>query len=820
MRTKLATVLVIPSLAFMVVAGVQTFSLIGQATVLDEFADEVAVGQQITTLVHDLQTERDRTAGDLAALAANKSTTPQVEADLQQYQEVSDRSAAEFRSAAEPLAGGAAAWRTSYNRATDALDDLGTLRGSVSSGAVSTQTVFDTYTRGIDALLTLLAQPTPGVERPELNEIVVRYVELSRIKEVSSQLRAKLFAAASAGRYGPTDQVELTDLRAQQLAAVADFQAAATDAQLERYDQAARDPKFAAAVAMEQTTIPSGTGGAAVLDPFRWWSLSEDRHDLLREVERDVLGDAVDEASSRSGAQLRTTILVAGAVLFVLVIALLISVAIGRSIARSLRVLRGHALQVAQQELPDALERLRAVNAGVPTIEVSPSAVRSMDEVGEVSEAFVAVHRSAVNLAIEQAAMRRNVNAMFVNLARRSQVLVERQLELLDELEKSEVDPDQLANLFKLDHLAARMRRNDESLLVLAGTEARRRWNEPVALSTVVLAAAAEIEEYTRVRQDAFDQVWVVGHAVGDLVHLLAELLENATHFSPPFVPVHITAQSAPGRSAVIEITDEGLGMTDKAIREANALLAEPPAADVAASERMGHFVVSHLAARHGIRVQLSAGANRGLVATVRLAPALLAPAPPPRELPEPAARPMLTAVAAAVPDSVSRELRLNVAPAVIGAGSLVGAGAGGSTGSSGAGGAAALSAARRTQPTRAEDVLKSAGATASATGSTWWSGEPPTGAEPELGSTPPPATPVTGGVMASGLPARVPMAQLPDQADTPAPPAPQGLPEPDPEAVGSMLARFYGGVRRAEAEDTTDTAARLVAGHVNQEAR
>ncbi|MEH1128181.1 sensor histidine kinase [Micromonospora sp. CPCC 206061] len=811
MRTKLATVLVVPSLAFMVVAGVQTFSLIGQATVLDEFADEVAVGQQITTLVHDLQTERDRTAGDLAGLVADKMTSAQVEADLQQYQEVSDRSASEFRSAADPLANGPAAWRTSYNRATDALDDLGTLRGSVSSGAVSAQTVFDTYTRSIDALLTLLAQPTPGVERPELNEIVVRYVELARIKEISSQLRAKLFAAASAGRYGATDQVELTDLRAQQLAAVADFQVAATDDQLQRYERTARDDKFAAAVAMEQTTTPSSTG-VAVLDPFRWWSISEDRHDLLREVERGVLGDAVDEANSRSGAQLRTTILVAGAVLIVLVSALLISVAIGRSIARSLRVLRRHALHVAQQELPDALERLRAVNVGVPNIEVSQSAVSSMDEVGEVSDAFVAVHRSAVNLAIEQAAMRRNVNAMFVNLARRSQVLVERQLELLDELEKSEVDPDQLANLFKLDHLAARMRRNDESLLVLAGTETRRRWNEPVALSTVVLAAAAEIEEYTRVRQDALDQVWVVGHAVADLVHLLAELLENATHFSPPFVPVHITAQSAPGRSAVIEITDEGLGMTEKSMREANALLAEPPAADVAASERMGHFVVSHLAARHGIRVQLSAAPNRGLVATVRLAPALLAPAPPPRELPEPAARPMLTAVAS-VPNSVSRELRLNVGPATVGAGavSMAGVGAGGS--------AAGLSVARRTQPTRAEDVLKSAGATASATGSTWWSGEPPTGAEPELGSTPPPATPVTGGVLASGLPARVPMAQLPDQAGAPAPSAPQGLPEPDPEAVGSMLARFYGGVRRAEAEET-DTAARLVAGHVNQEAR
>ncbi|MEJ3745901.1 nitrate- and nitrite sensing domain-containing protein [Actinomycetes bacterium KLBMP 9797] len=810
MRTKLATVLVIPSLAFLVVAGVQTTSLISQATVLDAFADQVAVGEPITALVHDLQTERDRTAGDLAAFQAEKASTAQLAADLRQYQEASARSAADFRAAAEPLAGGDAAWRTAYNDATGALDDLAPLRSAVSGGRVDLENLFESYTQAIEALITLLAQPSPGVERPELTETVVRYVDMARVKEISSQIRGRLFAAANSGEYGPTDQVTLADLRAQQLAVIADFNTVATAAQLERYKQAAAQQNFTAAVAMEQSTIPSGTTGAAVLDPSRWWPLSEERHDHLRQVETAVLGDAVDEASSRSTAQLRDTLLVAGAVLIVLVGALLTSIAIGRSIARALRALRRQALDVAQRELPEALERLRAVNAGVPNIEVSPAAVRSMDEVGEVAEAFVAVHRSAVNLAIEQATMRRNVNAMFVNLARRSQVLVERQLELLDQLERDESDPDQLANLFKLDHLAARMRRNDESLLVLAGTESRRRWNEPVPLSTVVLAAAAEIEEYTRIQQDAVDEIFVVGHAVADLVHLLAEVLENATHFSPPATTVHIAAHPAAGQTATIEITDEGIGMSDAALREANAVLAEPPAADVAASERMGLFVVSHLAARHGIRVQLRAGPTRGLVATIWLAPALLATgqsallaAAAPKRLPEPAAQPMLATVAA-VPDSVSRELVLAVGPP--------------------APPPAAPLPPRRVQPTRAEDVLKSAGATASATASTWWSRDAAaagSAAPAELGSPAPPTTPVTGGTLASGLPARVPMAQLPDQVEAPPIPAQRAPVDPDPESVGSMLSRFYGGVRRAEAEDTTDLgggAGDAVA--ANQEAR
>ncbi|HEX8628490.1 MAG TPA: nitrate- and nitrite sensing domain-containing protein, partial [Catenuloplanes sp.] len=623
MRTKLATVLIIPSVAFVVLAGAQTYALAGQSSQLSDFAEEVSVGRQITELVHQLQVERDRSIGELAAqqvLPAGSRNPSALTATMRAHYEGVDAAVSTFRLAAAPLSGGRAAWRVSYGRTDEALGQRSQLRASVAAGAVSPTAVSSGYGAMIDALINLLAQPSPGLERPELTDAVLRYVDLARVKEVSSRLRAKLYQAASAGKYGPTDLVELSDLRAQQLSALAEFRSVATDEQLRSFGEAAQDSRFRAATDLEESTL----SGATVLPAPQWWQASGDRQDLLRSVEVAILDDAVRQADNRSSAQLRQTLLVAGVILTILVVALITSVAIGRSIARSLRSLREHALRVARADLPDTLEQLRSVTAGVPDIEVAPAPVHSLDEVGEVADAFLAVHRSAVKLAVEQAVMRRNVNSMFVNLARRSQVLVERQLELLDELERDQADPDQLENLFKIDHLAARMRRNDESLLVLAGNESNRRWSEPVPLSTVVLAAIAEIEFYPRIQHDTDDDLHVVGHAVADLVHLLAELLENATLFSPPHTVVSLTGRAFNGGVAVLEITDEGLGMTPRALREANHLLSSPPAADVAASERMGLFVVSHLAARQGIRVQLRA-AERGLVATVWLPRTVLA---------------------------------------------------------------------------------------------------------------------------------------------------------------------------------------------------
>ncbi|WP_346121094.1 sensor histidine kinase, partial [Micromonospora coerulea] len=642
MRTKLATVLIIPTVAFLVLAGVQTRGLVGQTTALSEFAQQVGIGRQITAAVDRLQQERDRTAGELAALhrSADGPERDAAISALKPLQTASDQALADLRGAAEPLADADAAWRVAYSEALEAYDQVIYIRAAVPPAVLSSDTILSNYHRAVDALLNLLAEPSPGDDERALTDAVLRYVQLSRVKELSSRIRGQLYAAARAGRYEPDDQVTLTDLRAQQLTALGAFRVAATADQVRRYDQTSVDPAFVSAIRLEERTLPTGVAAPAVLPAPQWWAASDERQELLRQLEGEVLDDAVRRADDASSGQLQDTLLVVGGILAVLLVAVLTSLLIGRSIARSMRLLRSQALRIAQVELPDALDRLRAVDSPVTGIDVAPAVVRSLDEIGELAEAFVAVHRSAVSVAVEQALMRRNVNAMFVNLARRSQVLVERQLELLDDLEREEGDPEQLENLFKLDHLAARMRRNDESLLVLAGTESTRRWNRPVGLGAVLLAASAEIEQYQRVRHAGSADLHVVGHAVGDLVHLFAELLENATAFSRPDTTVAVTAR-AEGLGALVEIADQGLGMSPSALAEANALLAEPPAADVAASERMGLFVISHLGARHRVQVRLQGGQD-GLVAQVRIPAELLAPAPAP-ELDAPASPRMLT---------------------------------------------------------------------------------------------------------------------------------------------------------------------------------
>ncbi|WP_083929535.1 ATP-binding protein [Catelliglobosispora koreensis] len=200
---------------------------------------------------------------------------------------------------------------------------------------------------------------------------------------------------------------------------------------------------------------------------------------------------------------------------------------------------------------------------------------------------------------------RDNINAIVINLARRSQLLVEQQQRLLTEMERQERDPGRLAELFRLDLLAARMRRNDENILVLAGGQARRRVAGGTSLGALVLAASAEIEQYQRIHRDITHDPLIAGNAVGDLTHLLAELFENATAFSAPGSPVRVVSRVDDEGQLLLEITDAGFGLSPAALADANAVLAEPPELGGTTSERMGLVVVSHLSARHQVRVRL-----------------------------------------------------------------------------------------------------------------------------------------------------------------------------------------------------------------------
>jgi PAS domain S-box-containing protein len=236
------------------------------------------------------------------------------------------------------------------------------------------------------------------------------------------------------------------------------------------------------------------------------------------------------------------------------------------------------------------------------------------------------VHGLVLNIrdVTEQAALRQSISDLLHNLARRSQGLVDRQLELIDELERNEVDPDRLDELFRMDHLATRMRRNVENLIVLSGVDQRRRWSESVPLRDVVEAAVAEVEDYSRVQVVGIHDLTLAGQAASDVAHLLAELVENATSFSSPTTRVEVSGGPA-ANGYVLEIEDHGIGMSDAELAEANRRLAAPLAADnIAVSRMMGFHVVGRLAARHGIRVQLRPRWFGGVTTLVLLPAALL----------------------------------------------------------------------------------------------------------------------------------------------------------------------------------------------------
>jgi signal transduction histidine kinase len=323
------------------------------------------------------------------------------------------------------------------------------------------------------------------------------------------------------------------------------------------------------------------------------------------------------------------TVIITGAVgLLGLILSLILTIVLARSINRRLTTLRRQALLLAQEHLPSVVSRLRRGESVDVDAEAAPLRVGS-DEIGQVARAFDAVRQTAIASAVEEARLRKGVNDVFRNLARRNQSLLQRQLTSLDQMERKATDPEVLDDLFKLDHLTTRMRRHAEGLIILSGAPPGRGWSAPVRLIDVIRGAVSEVEDYARVQVATQSRAALSGSAVTDVIHLLAELIENATSLSPPYTQVRVTGEAVMNGFA-IEIEDRGLGLTPERLAELNHRLANPPDVNPANTEQLGLFVVAQLARRHGIQVTLRASPYGGTTAVTLIPRQLIVDDAPP----------------------------------------------------------------------------------------------------------------------------------------------------------------------------------------------
>ena len=321
------------------------------------------------------------------------------------------------------------------------------------------------------------------------------------------------------------------------------------------------------------------------------------------------------QASANSNETYLELLLAGGLGLLAVILSILVSFVIGRGLIRELADLRQSALELANKRLPDVVKRL-ADGQDVDVSAEAPELPASSDEIGQVRQAFAAVQQTAVEAAVGQARLRQGISDIFRNLARRSQSLLHRQLALLDAMERRAREPEELEDLFRIDHLTTRMRRHAESLIILSGDAPARAWRRPVPFVDVLRAAVAEVEDYTRIKVTANTRAAISGPAVADVIHMIAELAENAVVFSPPNTPVLISGDVV-GRGFAVEIEDRGLGLGEERRAELNDLLENPPPFDLSGSDQLGLFVASQLARKHNIRISLRGSPYGGTTAIV-----------------------------------------------------------------------------------------------------------------------------------------------------------------------------------------------------------
>jgi Nitrate and nitrite sensing/HAMP domain len=615
-RSKLIAVLVIPAVAFLVLASFGIGSLVGNAQAFEDGRKLAELGRQVTALVHELQAERD------LSVAFTASADKGVGNALREQQSRTNDAVAAYREAQAPLNDDLGErLQGRFDAVQASLADLALLRESARASSLTGSATAAEYSQIIDQLLDVNAEiAEPGGDE-DLAQSVRAFNDLSRAKEVTSQIRGILYALSFRDDFAFGGFQEFSSLLARQQAAFNQFQSDANNQQRSLFADLVQGQAVLQVDQIQQTTIRTQSG--ADIDGPQWLAASTTNMELLRSVETRLLEDVVGQSGDLSATAQRDALRNALIIAVILGIALLALLLVARSMAQPLQQLRARAIEIARNRLPDAVQRLRTTETGELDVHVEPIGINSRDEIGQVAQAVDDIQEVAVRLATEQAALRRSIGDMFTNLARRSQTLIDRQLELIEDLERNETDADTLGALFRLDHLATRMRRNAEDLIVLSGADPGRHWVQQMTVVDVARAAAAEVEEYQRVELLPLADLEVAGHVAVDVIHLLAELIENATAFSPPNTKVQIAGQAVP-HGYVIEIEDRGLGMSDEELIQANERLANPPEIDFALSRVLGLYVVGRLAQRHGIKVQLRHSWYGGVTALTLLPNSML----------------------------------------------------------------------------------------------------------------------------------------------------------------------------------------------------
>jgi signal transduction histidine kinase len=616
-RRRIVRTLALPVAAVLGLLGVITVIEIDGYRTADSTAKAVTLVLSVQDLVQELQTERGLTAGLLGGNVGFKAELAPAR------QRVDDR-----RAAVEKLIGEGDGddVENRVGSAVRKLDGLAGVRAGTDTGAAGRNPTFAFYTDRI-ADLTNVDFGLDASTDTELRRGVAALTALSDAKEATAQERAFLNGVFSATGFGKGEFLQFVTMRANKDAALASFDRYATGTQLAAKQYVFGTGAAQTAASFEQIALASGAKSYLLVNPQAWWSaLTTVLDDMLR-LEQHV-GSVIRARAAELQDRATQRMLILGAVALALFAgSVYLAVVASRSIAKPLATLADEANRLAGETLPASVQRATAGDPGAaPPDLVVPDG--SSDEVRSVASALERVQATAFALATEQASLRHSTTESLANLGRRNQNLLRRQLGFITRLEREESDPAGLANLFELDHLATRMRRNAESLLVLVGAASLRQWSEPLPIADVIRAAVSEVEEYRRVTLRRVDDTMIAGAVVSGVAHMLAELVENGLTFSPPDADVEIQGRRI-GDSYLIAVTDQGIGMSPADLELANQRLRGEGDFISAPARFLGHYVVGRLGLDMGIDVQLYPSPVTGVTARITLPAHLLAEGAP-----------------------------------------------------------------------------------------------------------------------------------------------------------------------------------------------